>query len=222
MAKHKRGAHFLLISLFFFSVSAWAGAVLQMPIGDTGHVWYGIHGRSSAIGAGITISDLVYGTDTLDLLGTRLFFITGKGMGRNGNTLSYGPGGELVVRGCVDTNGNRWCKGKGDVRGILMKGTFLDAKIVNEDGEIIFLAQVLEHLNPTLAAMLNLPTEFTATLDLVLSASGGWRWLQKDNVNGGSLTVLSEPPSIALMGSGLTGLCLILVAKVRREQTVRT
>ena len=229
MTKRKFGTSlsflpFLLLVLFS-SLPAWAGAVLQMPIGDTGHVVYGVYGRNAAYGFGITITDLFDGTETLNLLGARLSFITGSGMGRDGDTLSYRPGGKLFVRGCVDTNGNPTRCGKGDIRGILMRGTFLDAKIVDEGGEIILIAQILDQLNPALAALLNLPDQSVETLDLVMVDARNTRWRIGTDVTGGSLSlrILSEPSSIAIMATSLTGLCLLRLGKARclRRKTLR-
>jgi hypothetical protein len=206
---------FLLLLVSSFSLPTWAGAILQMPIGDTGNVFFGNRGRNPVYGRGISLTDLMYGAGTVDLVESRLYFITGRGEGRSGNTLSYGPGGVFVVRGCVDTNGNPAKCGKGDIRGILMRGTFLDAKIVDEGGEIILVAQILDQLNPALAALLNLPDESVETLDLTMVASEGTRYWTGTNVTGGSLSILSEPSSIAIMGTSLAGLCLLLLATLR-------
>lgn len=203
---------FILLPVLFLSAPAWAGPVLQLQIGNAGQVRFGSHGRSGIVGSGLSITDMTFGNEILNMFGGHLFFLTGRGDGQNGNTFSYGPGGKFAVRGCVDAdsdNDNK-CGGKGDIKGVLMSGTFLDAKLVKENGEILLMAQFVEQLNPALAALLNLPTQSIGNLDLVLAPSGQFRYWTLTNVNGGTLGLLPEPSSIVLMATSAVGLFLLL------------
>ena len=209
------------IFIIHISAFAWAGSVVDMPIGDTGRVRYGIHGHTRLQGAGIAINDLIYGTRTLETF-AKLTFTTAKGTGQSGGgSLLYGPGGGIVLRGCVSHSANEGsgCH-KGDFRGVIMRGTFLDAKLVDDNGKLTLIARFVETLNPALAAMLGVPVRSQGTLDLVLSNLNSYRWTV-DRVDGGSLNILSEPSSLATLGSGLVGFFLALGASVilRRRNT---
>jgi hypothetical protein len=141
-----------------------------------------------------------------------LFFVTGKAIESNASSaLLFGPGGGFAVRGCLDANGDqdRGCGDKNDIRGVLMKGTFLSAELTKQNGQVILVAQFLEQLNPALAKLLNLPTQSEGVMRLILTGSTHPRW-NLDTVNGGSLALLSEPASIATSATSLAGMILIL------------
>jgi hypothetical protein len=203
MAKYYRWSFAILI--FHISAFAFAGSVVDMPIGDIGRVRYGPYGHSALEGRHIAIRELISGEKTLYSFAS-LSFNTAKGMGKSGDSLLYGPGGQIVVRGSV-----RRGVGKAPFRGILMRGTFLDAKLVDDDGKLTLVADFVEHLNPLIAAMLGVPVESRGTLDLLLSDHSSHPWIV-DRVTGGSLNILSEPPSVATLGSSLLGLLLAVGA----------
>ena len=105
-----------------------------------------------------------------------------------------------------------------------MTGTLLDAKLFEQNGKVILIAQLVEKLNPALAAQLGVPIQSEGTLELLLSSLDSRpRWIV-DRIEGGSLnlmagcrppTPLSEPPSYAILGAGFLGLFVLL----RRART---
>lgn len=204
----QRRLFIIAIFLVYMSAFAWAGSLLDIPIGDAGKVRYGNHGHGALQGSGISVAELISGTSTLKTVGGRLSFSTTKGLGQSGDSLLYGTGGQIVMRGCIKESGEhgRWCQ-KGDIRGVLMRGTFLNARVVDQDGKLFLIAQFIETLNPALAALLGLPVESEGTFDLLLSSVPS-RWGNLEQVVGGSLNLLSEPSSIAMLISGLLGLFL--------------
>jgi hypothetical protein len=205
-------------ALLTISAPAWAGSILQMPVGSGGHVTYGKTGHTDLWGSGITITGIIDGGKALDLSWGRLFFSTGSGEGWKGNTLSFAPGGEFAVRGCVDGNGHSGaCGRKGDILGVLMSGKFLNAKLVKEGNKTIFIAQFLEQLNPALAALMKLPVDSEGEFEMVLGPGNGTPSCIVDNINGGSMSILSEPSSIAVLVTSMIGMFLVL-QKVSRKR----
>lgn len=207
MAKYR----FFLVAIFITQITAcaWAGSVINMPIDGAGQVGYGAHGHTPIQGQGIPISELIYGSNTLNTF-AQLSFVTGPGMGQSGNSLLYGPGGGFVIRGCIEAGGR--CV-KGNSHSIGVRGTFLSAKLVDENGKPMLIATFVEKLNPVLAAILGLPVQSEGTLQLLLSNSTFTGWAV-NNVEGGSLNILSEPSSLATLGSSLFGLFLAVGASV--------
>jgi hypothetical protein len=212
------------VAVLSFSAPAWAGSILDLPVGQGGKVAYGVKGRTPVYGSGIPLTELIYGTKTLGMSSGRLFFVTGKSSTPNSGSLFFAPGGGFAVRGCVDANGDqdRGCGDKKDIRGVLMKGTFLGAELTKQNGETILIAQFLEQLNPALAKLLNLPDQSEGVMRLILTGSLGHPCWNLDTVNGGSLALLSEPASIATSATSLVGMILILGGTAfRRRNKVR-
>jgi hypothetical protein len=205
---------YVTVALVVMSLSApaWAGSILDVPVGKGGKVAFGLKGRTPVRGYAIPLTELEYGTGTLDISSGRLFFVTGKSIKSDPSELLFGPGGGFVVRGCLDANGDqdRGCGDKKDIRGVLMKGTFLSAELTKQNGQIILVAKFLEQLNPALAKLLNLPTESEGVMRLILTGPSSHPCCKLDTVNGGSLSVLSEPASIATSATSLVGMSLIL------------
>jgi hypothetical protein len=204
---HMTKKFFLTLGLVLstLSVSAWAGSI-DMPIGKGGTVIVGKSGRTDIWGSGISFTELIDGGKQMDLSWGRLFFTTGRGEGWKGNTLSFAPGGEFSVRGCVG------CGHKGDILGVLMSGTVLNAKLVKEGKESVLIVQFLEHLNPALAALMHLPTVSDGEFELVLGPNSTTPSCIVSSVMGGNLSLftLSEPASIATLITSLLGLCFVL------------
>jgi hypothetical protein len=211
MAKCSR--YIIAIFLIHISAVAWAGSIVDIPVGDTGWVRYGLHGRSVLEGGGIAITELIYGTKTLDTF-AKLSFGTARGLGQSGDSLLYGPGGSIVITGCIERAGQQGhgCR-KGDFRGVLMRATFLNAKLVDDNGKLMLIAQFVERLNPALAAMLGVPDQSLGSMDLLLSNLTSHAWAV-DKVDAGSLNILSEPSSLATLGSSLLGLLLAFGARL--------
>jgi hypothetical protein len=195
----------LLLTLLSISVSAWAGSV-DMPVSKGGDVDFGRSGRTDIWGSGISLSELIDGGKQMDLSWGRLFFSTGRGEGWKGNTLSFAPGGEFAVRGCVG------CGRKHDIDGMLMSGTILSAKLTREGRDSVLIVQFVEHMNPALAALMKLPTVSDGEFELMLGPSVLTPSCVVSTVMGGNLSLftLSEPSSLAVFLTSLFGLFLIL------------
>ncbi len=197
-------AFFALLSC---SASAWAGAVLDLPMKKGGSLTYRYAERHPGLwGGGIDINGIENGTQTLPILRGRLRFADSGFVSSKGNGLSWGSGGTLSMHGCADLNLDSKCD-KGDIRGTLMKASFLNAELIQQNGKEIFKAEIVEQLNPQLAAALHLPTTHTAELELTLAQLRDGRWWGRDGVQGGFLRecdpvqAVSEPSSIWLLSS---------------------
>jgi hypothetical protein len=207
---------FLLIS-----VSAWAGSI-DMPVGKGGDVYFGKSGRTDIWGEGISLTELMDGGKKMNLSWARLFFNTGRGEGWKGNTLSFAPGGDFAVRGCVG------CGHRHDIDGLLMSGTILSAKLTREGKDSVLIVQFVEHLNPALAALMKLPDESDGEFELMLGPSLLSPSCVVSTVMGGNLSLftLSEPSSISVFAGSLFGLFFILgngrLISRKRRQTSRT
>jgi hypothetical protein len=201
----KRFSISFILAFVLISVSAWAGSI-DMPVGKGGDVEFGRSGRTDIWGSGISFSELIDGGKQMNLSWGRLFFSTGRGEGWKGNTLSFAPGGEFAVRGCLG------CGHKHDIDGVLMSGTILSAKLTREGKDSVLIVQFVEHLNPALAALMKLPTVSDGEFELLLGPSLLTPSCVVSGVMGGNLSLftLSEPPSIAVLLTGLFVLFFIL------------
>jgi hypothetical protein len=210
------------LALLMLCAHAWAGSI-DMSLAN-GHVVFGKGNRTTVWGYGISILSLMDGGKALDLSSGSLFFTTARSDGFSGNTLFFGPGGEFAIRGCVEGDPHSGsCGKKNDVRGYLMTGSFLYAKLIKEGSETIFVAQFLEKLNPALAALMHLPAEAEGELEMIMGPGTSTRTCLIDDLYGGSLSVLSEPASIAVLLSSLAGMIFVLRFAGRRQRArVRT
>ena len=216
MKTTSRSNIYLVALLVLACAHAWGGVILE--VGHQGKVYYR-PGRAPVSGTGLSISELILGAQQLPIQGGQFGFKTGAYEGRQGSSLVYMPGGHFVINGCVDSNGDHdhGCDRK-DIHGPLMTGTFLNAKLVQQNGETILIAQFVDQVNPILAKLLKLPAKSDGVLDLILAGghqTGGWTF---DGVTSGTLSLLSEPSSIMILGANLTGLCLLLCAKRGRRR----
>jgi hypothetical protein len=189
---------------------ARAGTILDLSIGSGGVVAYGQGEHHPRLwGSGIKVSDLTYGANILPILRGQLSFSGGTFAGSNGNSWLWGPGGSLSVTGCVDLNRDHKC-GQGDFKGKLLTGTFLNAEVIKQNGKEILEAQIVDQINPQLAALLHLRSAtYRGELELVLGTLRHGRWWTHDAVQGGLLKDFGnvpEPSSIWLLGACL--LCL--------------
>ena len=189
---------------------AWAGAILQLQIGSGGTVSYGRGIRQAGLqGNDIRIRQLNYGVAIIPILLGHLFF-HGQGFASSQEgRLLWGPGGSLVVRGCADLNADAKCD-RGDIRGTLLTATFVNVQLIQKGSQAILIAQILDQINPQLAARLGLPvTTLRGQLKLLLLQSGCCRGRVRDLVQSGFLDAsfaVPEPSSIVFLGAGFIGL----------------
>jgi hypothetical protein len=215
MKTTSRGNIYLVALLVVACAHAWGGVILE--VGHRGKVYYRPE-SAPVTSTGLSISELIVGAQQWAIQGSQFRFRTGAYEGRQGSSLVYTPGGRFVISGCVDSNGDHdhGCD-REDIHGVLMTGTFLDAKLVQQNGETILIAQFVDQVNPILAKLLKLPTKSEGVLDLILAGGRQTRWTI-DGVNSGTLSLLSEPSSIMTLGADLAGLFLLLcLGKGRRR-----
>ena len=188
----------VVFAILLVSVPAWAGSILDVDAGDAGTL-AGIHsqrGKGHLAAKGIDITQIVSGSDILPVVMGRMSFTSGAITGMKPGERLFGPGGALSVTGCVAQTG-------GCLPGALITADFVNAMLVEKSGQFFLEAEVLETINPALAALLNLPkTTYKAELELALVRLGRSRW----EVEGGSLNIISEPASIFLTGLALLAL----------------
>src|SRR5271166_238616 len=193
--------------MFSASVPAAAGTILDLSMGGRGVVAIGVGERHPRLhGASIRVHELTYGASSFRMLWGHLTFSGGGFASSNGSSYFWGPGGSLSVVGCIDLNHDGKFD-KGDFRGTLMTGSFLNAELVDRNGKEILEARIVDQLNTQLAALLHLNnTSHTGELELTLAQLSHDRWWVHDGVQGGYLQdygSVPEPSSILLLGASL-------------------
>jgi len=208
------------------TLPVWAGPIIQLPIRRGGRVTYqpGSHHHVLS-GIGIPVDQLILvggkmPTIILPILMGHLAFTTGI-FSSSSVTTMFGPGGSFVIKGCADLHLDPKCE-KGDLRGTLFTGTFLDAQLINKNGKEILEAQLLLQLAPQLAAFFHLPdTKSIAEMELILVKFGGHGHGLQYRVQGGSVQdfpVVPEPASIAIFGGSVLALGAVrLVSGLRSK-----
>jgi hypothetical protein len=201
-----------LVCCLSASLPASAGTVLDMPILSLGFIEYQSCARNPVLlGRGLKVAQMIYGSNALPMLGGRLTFASGSFVGSSSAGWFWGAGGNLAVKGCADLNHDGRC-GTVDFKGTLMTGSFVDEKLINLNGKEILEAQIVDQINPQLAALLHLsdPT-YKGQLDLMLTSIGGG-WVRYA-VDSGSLIdchTVPETSSFLLLGVSLLALGLIV------------
>jgi hypothetical protein len=196
-----------LLVIIAAGAPARAGTILELSIGSGGAFNYGAgehHPRFWA--GGIRVGELVSGAEVVPILRGRLAFSSGTFLHSGGGNFFWGSGGSLSFNGCADFNHDRKCDG-GDFKGTLMTGKFLNTELIQRNGKEILEAEIVDQLNPQLAALLHLPsTTYTGRLELTLAQLRSGRWWVRDKVQSGSLQdygTVPEPSSIWLLGASL-------------------
>ncbi len=200
---------------------AWAGTILDLSIGNRGVFAYSAGERHPRFwGGAIKVGELMYGNNDLSIFRGRLSFSSGSFLRSSGSSLFWGAGGKLSVSGCVDLDHGRKCD-NGDFNGTLMTGKFLDAELINRNGKEILEAQIVDQINPQLAALLHLSSApHTGELELMLVQLRDGRWWVRDGVQGGLLKnnpTVPETSSIWLLGAGLVGLAVACYGTMVRK-----
>jgi hypothetical protein len=179
----------------------WAGSIVVVGNGGTLTDVHSSRSNNHLSGNKMDITQIVTSSGVLPVLVGRMSFMSGALTGSKGEDQLFGPGGKLWVNGCVDLNRDADTKcGRGDLSGNLITAQFINATLVDKNGKFFLDAEVLESINPKLAAFLNLSkTTYQANLQLALIRLGRNRW----DVEGGFLSMISEPASIVLAGLAL-------------------
>ena len=200
----------ILFAMTLAKIPASGSSILDLHVGTGGGISFWRSGPSTALrGQGIKITELTYGTDALPVLG-RMIFSTGNLTSFNSTDWFFGGGGKITVIGCVDRDLDHDTKcDKGDFNGTLLTGTFLNADVVNENGTKILEAQILDQINPKLAAFLGMAGTnqvYRGELELYIGERGiPPSSIRYGKVYGGYVTPLTvpEPASIFMLGAGL-------------------
>jgi hypothetical protein len=203
----------VLFALTLAKIPASGSSILDLRVGTGGTISYNRKGPRTALrGKGIKITELTYGADALPVIG-RMIFSTGNLTRFDSTEWFFGSGGKITVRGCVDWNLDHDSKcDKGDFKGTLLTGTFLNAEVTNENGTKIMEAQILDQINSRLAAFLGMSGTsqlYQGELEMDFGGRGiPPRSIRHGKVYGGYLTPLTvpEPASICLLGAGLAAL----------------
>jgi len=88
-----------------------------------------------------------------------------------------------------------------------MTATVANVKLIEQNGHLILEARIIEHLNPELAALLNLSdTRQTGELELTLALLCKGKWWERYSIISGSLgeAIVPEPASFWLLSASLT------------------
>lgn len=198
----------ILLLVVFASASAFAGKIPGFLVGNGGIVEYEFGGHHPRLyGSGIRVQELMYGPRVFPMLLGRLTFSGGSFMRSDNSSYLWGPGGRLSVTGCVDINHNGKCDSK-DFRGKLLTGSFLDARLVDRNGQEFLEAQLVEQINPQLAALLHLTqTKYSGAMEFTLTELSHGHWWAHDHVQGGFLNGhgnnIPEASSIWLLSTSL-------------------
>jgi len=204
----------ILFVLALVQIPASATSILDLHVGTGGGISYWRSGPSTALwGQSIKITEVTYGSESLPLIG-RMFFSTGNLTSFNSTEWFFGSGGKISVRGCFDRDldHDTKCGDKGDFRGTLLTGTFLNAQVANENGTKVMDAQFLDQISPEFAAFLGMPVTnklYHGELELAFSGRGTPpRSIFHSQIYGGYIKPLAvpEPASIFLLGAGMAGL----------------
>jgi len=207
----------ILFTLALAEIPASGSSILDLHLGPGGNINYWRRWRKGPttplLGQGIKITELTNGAAALPVIG-RMIFSTGSLTRFDGTGWFFGSGGKITVRGCFDRDldHDTKCGDKGDFRGNLVTGTFLNAQVANENGMKIMDAQFLDQISPEFAAFLGMPVTnklYHGELELAFSGRGiPPRSIFHSQIYGGYIKPLAvpEPASIFLLGAGLAGL----------------
>lgn len=191
----------LVAALLLFAIPSWAGPLLTVTIGPGGKLHNGPQkdpdlkwGNAKNLGA------LIAGNNVFQIQKGAIWF--NSQISLPGHHMFFGPGQQIFVYGSIDPDDDGGPHDRNDVWGVLMAAKFLNYRFLHRNGKTLFIAEVLETINPKLAALLGLhETTYHATLELQLMQIETGKQTY-GLVEGGVLTTgaIPEPPSIVLLG----------------------
>jgi hypothetical protein len=197
-----------LAALLLLPKPSWAGAILVItidsggklhtgPITDPGAVW----GNAKNLGSMRT------GTNAFRIVKGDMWFDSQLSFGEH-HHLFFTPGQQLLLTGQVDPDHDGGPHDREDVWGTLIAAKLLNYRYMNRNGQTYFVANILETVNPKLAALLGLAkTTYEAKLELQLSRIKDGKQIYYA-IDGGVLTTgaIPEPASILLLAIPLVWL----------------
>jgi hypothetical protein len=191
----------LLATLLVIAAPCWAGPILAIHIGPGGKFHTGLKDDPDAVrGYASHLGSLISGTDVFKILKGDLWF--NSEISPPGRHIFFRPGEQLLVYGSIDPNHDGGHKDRQDIWGVLIAAKLLNYQFLQRNGQTFFIANLLEFINPKLAALLGLhQTTFHASLELQLLQVKTGKHVY-DLIEGGVLTTgaIPEPPSIVLVG----------------------
>lgn len=191
----------LLAALLLCTVPSWAGPLLVVPIGPGGKFHPGSKADPDLVwGKAMHTGSMIAGTSRFQILKAGMWF--NSEVFSSGRHSFFGPGQELFLYGSIDLDHDGGHRDRKDVWGVLIAAKFLNYRFVERHGQTFFIANLLETINPKLAALLGLhQTTYHATLELQLLQIRSGKQVY-DLIERGVLTTgsIPEPPSILLLG----------------------
>jgi hypothetical protein len=141
------------------------------------------------------------GTNAFGIAKGDMWFDSQLSLGEH-HHLFFTPGQQLLLTGQVEPDHDGGPHDRKDVWGTLIAAKLLNYRYMNRNGQTYFVANILETINPKLAALLGLArTTYDAKLELQLTRIKGGKQIYYA-IDGGVLTTgaVPEPASFLLLG----------------------
>jgi hypothetical protein len=191
-----------LAALLFLAKPSWAGPVLVITIDTGGKLHTGpIRDPGAVWGDAKNLGSMKTGTNAFRIMKGDLWFDSQLSLGEHHHSF-FTPGQQLLLTGQVDPDHDGGPHDREDDWGILIAAKLLNYHYMNRNGKTYFVANILETVDPKLAAVLGLRrTTYDAKLELQLTRIKGGKQIYYA-IDGGVLTTgaIPEPASIVLLG----------------------
>lgn len=191
----------LVTALLLFAIPSWAGPLLEVAIGSGGKLHTGPKKDPNFVwGNARNPGSMIAGTNVFRISKGDIWFDSEISLLRR-HTF-FGPGQQLFLYGSMDPDNDGGAHDRNDAWGVLIAARFLNYRFLERNGKTFLIANLLETINPKLAALLGLrQTTYRATLELQLLQIKTGKQVY-DVIERGVLTTgsIPEPPSIVLLG----------------------